>query len=189
MFPAGDVNEWVSACMLTAYEKEGGKRGGHQGQSAKGDLKANIKRHSSSLMHVGVTPTQHGTTQTHQKHLPKPPSWPSSHWAIGRLWNPPTRPIDSSCCLVYHVWLSRRDGQRLQIELGSHGVVQTKLDSTPYQFVMSVLSGRMRTSPHYFFERRGGGCHFTHWYLSQFWYLTMVRYQYCFPILPAARGG
>lgn len=156
------MSEYPSACvMLTVCvqsafvcEKEGGERGGHQGQSAKGDLKANIKRHNSSLMHVGVTLTQHGTTQTHQKRLPKPPSWPSSHRAIGRLWNPPTSPIDSSCCLVYHVSLSRRDGQRLQIELGRHGMVLTKLDSHQHQFVMGVLSPRMRVSPHNFSERK-----------------------------------
>lgn len=105
-------------------------------------------------MHVGVTPTQHGTTQTHQKRLPKPPSWPSSQWAIGRLWNPPTSHIDSSCCLVYNISPSRRDGQRLQIAFGRHGVALTKLDSQRHQCVMGVLSPCVRVSPACFSDRK-----------------------------------
>lgn len=106
-------------------------------------------------MHVGVTPTQHGTTQTHQKRLPKPPSWPSSLRAIGRLWNPPTSPLDLNCFLVYHVSLSRRGGQRLQIEFGRRGMGLTKLDSHQHRCVMGVLSPCMRASPDFFSEREG----------------------------------
>lgn len=117
-------------------------------------------------MHVGVTPTQHGTTQTHQKRLPKPPSWPSSHQAIGRLWIPPTSSIDLNCCLVYHVSLSCRDGQRLQIEFGKHGMGLTKLDSHQQQCVMGVLSPCMRVSPDHFSIYIY--CLFSHWYLSHY---------------------
>lgn len=180
------LNVWVKTVFVC--EKEGGWRGGHQGRSAKGGLKANIKRHNSSLMHVGVTPTQHGTTQTHQKRLPKPPSWRSSQWAIGRLWNTPTSHIDSSCCLVYNFSLSRRDGQRLQIAFGRHGVLLTKLELQRHQFVMGVLLPCVRVSPDCFSDRKHTHkkIAFSHTGISAF---TMVRYQYCFPILLAARGG
>lgn len=146
----------VCAKSVFVWKKEKqDRRGGHRGQSTKGDLKANIKRRISSLMHVGVTPTQHGTTQTHQKRLPKPPSWPSSLRAIGRLWNPPTSPLDLNCFLVYHVSLSRRGGQRLQIEFGRRGMGLTKLDSHQHRCVMGVLSPCMRASPDFFSEREG----------------------------------
>lgn len=107
-------------------------------------------------MHVGVTRAQHETTQTHQKHLPKPPSWPSSHWAVGRLWNLRTSPADLNCCLVYRVWLSCRNRQRLQIEFWRHGTGLTKLDSHQHECVMGVLWPMLclRASPDYFSEKK-----------------------------------
>lgn len=98
---------WLCVCRVCIRKKEDG----HQGESTKGDLKANIKRHISSLMHVGVTPTRRGTTQTHQKRLLKLPSWPSSHPATGRLWNPPTsRLMDLNVVLfIKSVWTAEMD--------------------------------------------------------------------------------
>lgn len=76
--------------------------------------------------------------------------------------------IDLNCCLVYHVSLNRRDGQRLQIEFGRHGMGLTKLDSHQHQCVMGVLLPCMRVSPDYFSKTRQKNCLFSHWYLSYY---------------------
>lgn len=198
MFPAGDVNEWISACLcdVDCASKECisvWERGRIEGWTPGPEHQRRFEgQHQTPHQLINACrgdpdPARNNTNTS--KTPSKAPSWPSSHWAIGRLWNPPTSPIDLNCCLVYHVSLSHRDRQRLQIEFGRHGMGLSKLDSHQHQCVMGVLSPMscLRANPDYFSEKKGDkNIAFSH---TGIWAITLVRYQYCFPILPAARGG